>query len=91
MCQQPVIYQYVCYPPPTKKELYFLNKVIGIEGGGVRNFVFFFCNRHAGDKQLWLSVKRQFKQINFRDLGFCFCNLMKKEIVLNCKLMSIAL
>lgn len=42
MCQQPVIYQYVCYPPPTKKELYFLNKVIGIEGGGVRNFVFFF-------------------------------------------------
>lgn len=28
-------------PRPTKKELYFLHKVIGIEGGGVRNFIFF--------------------------------------------------
>lgn len=47
-------------PVSTKKESYFLNKVIGIEGGGVRNFIF-FGNRHAGDKQLWLSAKRQFK------------------------------
>lgn len=33
MDQELVIYQDVCYPPPTKKELYFLNKVIWIEGG----------------------------------------------------------
>lgn len=58
MCQQPAEYWYVCYSRilSTKKELCFLNKVTEVSGGeGVRNFIFY--NRHAGDKQAWLSVK----------------------------------
>lgn len=54
-------------------------------GGWKGKKFYFFSNRHAEDKQLWLSFKRQLKtQINCRDLLwlvclFCFRCLIKRR------------